>query len=455
MVRDWYRIECSSWHANGNAGDNSFPALLHWVLFAWLGQEYVLAKPPTLQILKEVLSGVELYDVASDLEQRFSDLMDKQLPMKKTAGAQMLTGSLQDQSFSGSLGHKISTNAISTPPITGLAQEISKPAQIVHKRKIFDTVFAEYRQGPMDIYKAQPELPEDSWPPVSHGTFINLALIKQTGIKDSNEYARYTIQGDIDDVLDDKYSIEYDNVFSDLSSGARLLIEGRPGSGKTTFVHKVSRDWANGKLHLKDVQLLFLVHLRLFFSDPDVTIHDIIKQYYLLDSTVSQIEKYTEEYSGKGLCFILDGLDEYTPKRNGTPVNDNVIFKLIRKELLPKALVIVASRPAALAHLRRKASKRVETLGFLKAEIREYVKHYKFSDPAKTDGLFTYLRLHPNVMHMCYLPIHTAMVCYLYEEMGNALPRTETEMYQQFTNLTLLRALLSGGEKFRHLPRVS
>ena len=44
-------------------------------------------------------------------------------------------------------------------------------------------------------------------------------------------------------------------------------------------------------------------------------------------------------------------------------------------------------------------------------------------------------------MHMCYLPIHSAMVCYLYDKMGSSLPRTETEMYTKFTNHTLLRLL--------------
>lgn len=68
------------------------------------------------------------------------------------------------------------------------------------------------------IYLAQPEVPEDSWPPVSQGTYINLALIKQSDLKDTNEYARYTIQGDMDDVLKDKDSIEYENVFLAISA---------------------------------------------------------------------------------------------------------------------------------------------------------------------------------------------------------------------------------------------
>ena len=60
-------------------------------------------------------------------------------------------------------------------------------------------------------------------------------------------YARNTIQGDMDDVLANKDSIKYENVFTGLESGTCLLIEGRPGSGKTTLVQRFSQDWGRGK----------------------------------------------------------------------------------------------------------------------------------------------------------------------------------------------------------------
>ncbi len=41
---------------------------------------------------------------------------------------------------------------------------------------------------------------------------------------------------------------------------------------------------------------------------------------------------------------------------------------------------------------------------------------------------------------MCYLPIHAAMVCYLFDCLGG-LPQTETEIYDQFTRHILLRSI--------------
>ena len=178
--------------------------------------------------------------------------------------------------------------------------------------------------------------------------------------------------------------------------------------------------------------------MRHFFSNPDITLRDLIKYHYSDHSSVDDIVKHAERHSGEGLCFILDGLDEYTPE---VQLHDTIIYKLIAKEVLPKAVVIIASRPSGSAKVRKLATKQVETLGFLKDEIVEFVTKYKFSSADKTQGLLSYLEQHPNVMHMCYLPIHSAMLCYLYNEMGSNLPRTETEMYKQFTNFTLLQTL--------------
>ena len=174
-----------------------------------------------------------------------------------------------------------------------------------------------------------------------------------------------------------------------------MLIEGRPGSGKTTLVHKFSQDWGRGDIRLGSVELLFLVHLRGFFNDPKISLRKIIQCYY---KRHDEIEKSAEDRSGEGLCFILDGLDEYSPKSKG----DNFIFQLMRRDVLPKAVVIVASRPAATAMLRSIATKRVEVLGFLKEQIYQYVEIY-FPEGGKAGELHRYLDDHPNVCHMCYL----------------------------------------------------
>ena len=298
------------------------------------------------------------------------------------------------------------------------------------------TPLDKYQKVLIDRYTAQPEVPVDTWPPKSSVTFINLALIKQDSIQKAGEYGRCTIRGDMDDIIKDKESIMYDEVMGNLSSGARVLIEGRPGSGKTTFVHKLSRDWANKDITMKYVRLFFLIQLRVFSSDPNINLHDIIGCYCNDHQGLKEIVEYAAKHNGLGLGFVLDGLDEYQPQ------NKNVfIFKLIRKEVLPKSVVIVASRPAATADFRSIATRHIEVLGFLKPQIYDYIDSYQFYANCKRPGLHKYLDAHPNVLHMCYLPIHISMVCFLFDRLTKDLPETETEIYRVFTKFAVLRML--------------
>ena len=339
-----------------------------------------------------------------------------------------------------------STTGILCLHAENLSAEGTYTCQIAHQSKTVKsepvvltllTPVDEHQKVLSDFYAEQPEVLEEAWHPVpvKGRTFISLALIKQEGSTSLVQYGRGTIRGDVDDIYSEKESIMYERAFNNLDSGARLLVEGRPGNGKTTLVNKVSQDWASKKLTFLHNRLLFLVHLRAFCSDPNVDLHDVMKCYYSSNSTINTIIEYAEKHNGLGLCFILDGLDEYIPNKK-----DAFIFRLIRKEVLPKAVVIVASRPAAAAKFRSIATGQVEVIGFLKEQIRDYVNKYPFSKLSKSAELIRYLDDHPSVDHMCYLPIHAAMVCLLFN-LDTRLPETETEIYKEFTKYTILRIL--------------
>ena len=275
----------------------------------------------------------------------------------------------------------------------------------------------------------------DTWPVVEQSTYINLAILSGREINTECSFTRQSIQGDFDDVLLDKSSTDYKSAFMSIEHSSRILVVGRPGSGKTTLVHRISQDWAKNKIEWKSVRLLFLVHLRGFRSRPSIGLKEIVGKYFKDNEALKSICNYAEKHHGLGYCFILDGLDEYQPRDN-----EAFIFKLINKDLLPKAVVIVSSRPAAVAMYRKTATKEIEVLGFFKREIEKYILSYRFSSKSSNSNLIRYLNQHPNVHHMCYLPIQSAMICFLFEAHGG-LPSTETNIYQEFTKHAILRTI--------------
>ena len=303
-----------------------------------------------------------------------------------------------------------------------------------------ETLLCKYKTQLTARYKSKPEVhvEEHAWPDVQQHTYINLAVIGGKG-RMSYKCYQQTIRGDVDDVLSgSKANIEYRQAFQDINHGDRVLVVGRPGSGKTTLVHRVSQDWAHG-LMLGLVKALFLIYLRGFHSNPGINLKSLVECYFNDEEDTDVICKYIYERQGLGVCFILDGLDEYQPEMDEAA--PNFIFQLIRGDVLPCAVVIVASRPAAVAMFTKVARRHVEVLGFFKQQVQEYINSYEFNSDLKQSALKKYLEHHPNVHHMCYLPIQTAMICFLFDVCEDTLPNTETGIYTEFTKQTVLRAL--------------
>ena len=267
-------------------------------------------------------------------------------------------------------------------------------------------------------------------------TFVNLVLIKQK----AKSRCDYTIRGDVDDILEGKEVAEYEKIFREYKEGELVLIEGRPGSGKTTLVHKITQDWAHRKPILLGANYVFLVTLRhLNYSKGDQSLSDIIEIFYDSEDIRRIVEHDLKDFGGKGACFIIDGLDEYQNK-----IEDSVISQLINKKVLRSSMVIVASRPVATHSLRDKCSRRIEVVGFTKEQISKYVETYPFESSSseasdKVSKIRVFLDKHPNVHHMCYLPVQAKMICFLFNNKEDNIPQRESQIYEEFTLSTINR----------------
>lgn len=286
----------------------------------------------------------------------------------------------------------------------------------------------------------------NQWPPVKEHFYINLALITSEFIPRSDSFSRATIRGSVDDVYKRKEPIEFEKVFpSELASKKHYvgLIEGRPGCGKSTLITKVIKDWADEKI-LSDIEIFILVRLRRFVDKEDLTLKDILGMYCANPDVVDVVHAKMTKEAGKGVCFAFDGLDEYSSNLT----HGNIVMKLIDGHILPQAAVFLTSRPATSEKFKYKTvvTKNIEIIGFFEKEIKEYVYcYYKDGEGgnAKANRLIKYITDHPNIERMCYLPLHIAMVVYLYDldPKGGLLPMTETELYYKFTLQTLYRSL--------------
>ena len=301
--------------------------------------------------------------------------------------------------------------------------------------------FSDSKEKLLNKYKYSKEVSNNS---LFQGTstYIELALVH--GAKNQvNDPFYYSLRGDVDDIPKMNTKKKYDNIFPKFKKGV-LVIEGRPGCGKTTLTRKITREWAIGPKILRGAKEMYLVPLRFLASEKINSLYDILEYIYKDDPETSpqEEEKKLSRNEGEGACFVRDGLDEY--KYRSKTNTEDVISRLVHeKGYLRKAMKIVASRPVATATVGDRDTKRFEVLGFSNEQITKYLKEYTFDDYIKLSGLQSILEDHVNVRHMCYLPVHTAMICDIYN--GNfgdkKFPSTETEIYKQFTLLTIKRML--------------
>ena len=297
--------------------------------------------------------------------------------------------------------------------------------------------FSPAKERLLNSYSALKEVPKsrNDWPPEVTNKFIKLAIIKSTARNMSE-----TVQGSADDIIAEKEKVEYDEVFGEYKCEELIFVEGRPGSGKTTLVHKVIKDWASGKA-LANAQLTILLTLRLLNLDSkNETLAAVFQSLY----SNEELAELAEVRDGEGVCFALDGLDEYRPQNK----QKSIVMKLIDRKYHPKSMIIVFSRPSAIEQLQKNLiTKRIVVFGFDKKHISEYIDNFPFDKVGTSDRSVTrasqlkdYLADNPNIHDMCYLPIHAAMICFLFQFDEN-ISSTQTKVYEEFARLIIQRHL--------------
>ena len=273
----------------------------------------------------------------------------------------------------------------------------------------------------------------NTWPPLKLIDFVQLALVKQS--ERAQHIGLKTVRKDIDEVYGNKTSILFNDLFEGLNEGSLVLLEGRPGSGKTTLMLKIACDWK--KKILKQAEIVILVQLRRLSQTGDVYLHHLLKASCnrLSDKEVQCICSYVERECGENVVFLFDGYDEYYSVMS----EHNIVKKIATKEMFSKSVVVLSSRPAATVEFRNTAARYVEVVGFHKADVFQYINSYYVKNEEKATSLIRHLDFHPNLLNICYLPLHCAMLVFL-AQVNSDLPKTETEFYRLFTLVWMFRS---------------
>ena len=314
--------------------------------------------------------------------------------------------------------------------------------------------YADYLKA---VYRTSPVAPDHKWPPTPSTQFINLAVVKKERVSraESDEFTRQTLHGHIDEILKKKEPVSLEDVLKpEGQEDVRcVLVEGAPGVGKSTFAWEFCRRW-DAMEALRKYSLVVLLRLR---EKRVQEATDLVQLFYHDDSSLPQaVVQEVLAGDGRGTLLCLDGFDEMPVRLR----KSSLVVRIICGTCLPKATVLVTSRPSASADLlsvaRPLIHKRIEVLGFNWEQVLQYAQSVFAINPQVVTDYCKYISSSPSIRSMLFMPLNSAIVAEIYRiniTAGQLIPHTMTQLYRELSHALLRRYLSERGELLAdHLP---
>ena len=242
-----------------------------------------------------------------------------------------------------------------------------------------------------------------------------------------------------------------------------VLIEGKPGIGKTTFCNKLAYDWATKKQggenpsgsFFPNFQLVLLLKCREIESylcregqflprSKKEQLKEIFKsvlwnaiddQLLPQDVTIENKEEFFKfiRYNQPDILLILDGLDEL-------PTNMLPAFKeVIQGRVLQKCHIVVTGRQEVGMEVRECCDSLLEIEGFTKDDAREFIDKYFKDDAHLAEKLLDKLESDENLQQLTESPLNTVLLCLLCEDFDGIFPESGTQLYLEIVECVLRR----------------
>ena len=226
----------------------------------------------------------------------------------------------------------------------------------------------------------------------------------------------------------------------------KVLIEGDPGMGKTTYSQKLAYDWANKQnewdASFPEIEVLLLLRCNDIKSSIWEAIDDQILPEDIDEKAKETFFKYIKENQSKVL-LLLDGLDE------ADPCERDIYLSLVTCKLLPDCHVVITSRHEVGKKVRRYCDNLWEIVGFTKEDSKRFIGNYFQGKEHLAEEFIERQVKHwyadppdPNLRSLSDLaknPLNLTLLCCIFEDSENVFLESRTRLYIEIVLLVLRR----------------
>ena len=280
---------------------------------------------------------------------------------------------------------------------------------------------------------------------------------KEVDRRKCDEFTMSTLRGDQDDVVYTKHHMDENEIghWTEYKQPRFVLIEGAPGVGKTTFSEQFCYKWSQGQV-LTNHRLLVLLPLRDNRVRSARNVSDLFQHPQLQQAIAEEVESS----GGEDVALWLEAWDELGEEMRN---KSSIFLDLVHGRVLPKATVIVTSRPWATKNLRENASikldQHVEIVSTPSIQFDRVLREGKWlrqihglcePEPHREAKFIDYVNNNPSIKAAMHTPVTADIVAEVFQwsrDTESTPPTTMTQLYTAFTCKLLMQHLSSHKEE--------
>ncbi len=209
----------------------------------------------------------------------------------------------------------------------------------------------------------------------------------------------------------------------------KLIVLGKPGAGKTTFLKYIALQCDSGKIHSDRVPI-FISLKDYAEATPDQSLLTYISEIFTdSGNCTNAVEQICIQ--GKAL-ILLDGLDE---------VRENDCYRVLQelRHFTAKYHLnhfVLTCRLATREYTFEEFTE-VEVADFSEAQIARFVSRwFAHKDPSSSRKFLTKLEQHQSIQELATNPLLLTLLCLSFEESGD-FPANRAELYKEGLNVML------------------